>query len=51
MLVALPIKRTQDIAEIRALIELHLEKTGSVQATKLLSNWEKTTFKLVFVSA
>ncbi len=51
MVVALPIKRTQDIAEIRALIELHREKTGSVQATKLLSNWEETTLKLVRVIA
>ncbi len=51
MVVALPIKRTQDIAEVRALIELHLDKTGSVQATKLLSNWEETTLKLVRVIA
>ena len=51
MVVALPIKRTQDIAEIRALIELHLKKTGSVQATRLLSNWEETTLKLVRVIA
>ena len=49
--VALPIKRAQDIAEIRAFIELHLEKTGSVQAIKLLSNWEETTLKLVRVIA
>ncbi len=51
MVVALPIKRAQDIAEVRALIELHLEKTGSVQAAKLLSNWEETTLKLVRVIA
>lgn len=51
MVVALPIKRTQDIAKIRALIELDLEKTGNVQATKLLSNCEKTTLKLVRVIA
>lgn len=51
MVVALPIKRAQDIAEIRALIERHLDKTGSVQATKLLSNWEETTLKLVRVIA
>ncbi|MES2920746.1 MAG: glutamate synthase large subunit [Verrucomicrobiota bacterium] len=51
MVVALPIKRAQDIAEIRALIELHFAKTGSKQATKLLSNWEETTLKLVRVIA
>jgi glutamate synthase (NADPH/NADH) large chain/glutamate synthase (ferredoxin) len=51
MVVALPIKRAQDIAEIKALIELHLAKTGSVQAAKLLTNWEETTLKLVRVIA
>ena len=51
MVVALPIKRAQDIAEFRALIELHLEKTGSVQAAKLLSSWEESTRKLVRVIA
>ena len=51
MVVALPITRIQHIAEIQTLIALHLEKTGSVQATKLLSNCEKTTLKLVRVIA
>ena len=51
MVVALPVKRAQDIAEIKALIELHFTKTRSVQASKLLSNWEDTTRKLVRVIA
>ena len=51
MVVALPVKRAQDIAEIRALIELHLQKTGSVQARNLLDRWQETTTKLVRVIA
>ncbi|MES2657667.1 MAG: glutamate synthase large subunit [Verrucomicrobiota bacterium] len=51
MVVALPVRRPQDIAEIRKLIELHLEKTGSKQAEKLLAHWEETTRKLVRVIA
>jgi glutamate synthase (NADPH/NADH) large chain/glutamate synthase (ferredoxin) len=51
MVVALPVNRPQDIAEVKALIELHLAKTGSVQAQKLLSNWEETSLKLVRVIA
>ncbi len=51
MVVALPVKRAQDIAEVRSLIETHLEKTGSPQAKKLLENWEETTRKLVRVIA
>jgi glutamate synthase domain-containing protein 2/glutamate synthase domain-containing protein 1/glutamate synthase domain-containing protein 3 len=49
MVVALPISRAQDIAEAKSLIELHLQKTGSVQAAKLLANWEETVLKLVRV--
>jgi glutamate synthase (NADPH/NADH) large chain/glutamate synthase (ferredoxin) len=51
MVVALPIKRAQDIAEVKSLIETHLAHTGSPQATKLLSNWEETSRKLVRVIA
>lgn len=51
MVVALPIKRSQDIAEARALIAQHLERTGSPQAAKLLGNWDETTRKLVRVIA
>jgi glutamate synthase domain-containing protein 2/glutamate synthase domain-containing protein 3 len=49
MVVALPVKRSQDIAEVKALIELHLEKTGSKQAEKLLARWPETVRKLVRV--
>ncbi|RYD62390.1 MAG: hypothetical protein EOP84_34635, partial [Verrucomicrobiaceae bacterium] len=51
MVVALPVRRPQDFAEIKALVEQHLEKTGSPQAKKLLANWEETKLKLVRVIA
>ncbi len=51
MVVALPVRRPRDIAEIKDLIEQHLAKTGSKQAEKLLSNWEDTTLKFVRVIA
>jgi len=51
MVVALPVKRVQDIAEVKALIESHLAQTGSDQAGKLLANWEETIPKLVRVVA
>ncbi|MBK1883014.1 glutamate synthase large subunit [Luteolibacter pohnpeiensis] len=51
MVVALPIRRPQDIAEVKGLIELHAERTGSNQAKSLLANWEETTRKLVRVIA
>ncbi len=51
MIVALPVKRAQDIAEVKALIELHHERSGSVQAKALLQNWEETALKLVRVIA
>ncbi|MDP4624069.1 MAG: glutamate synthase large subunit, partial [Akkermansiaceae bacterium] len=51
MVVAMPITRPQDIAEIKALIELHLEKTGSKQAADLLADWDTTVRKLVRVIA
>jgi glutamate synthase (NADPH/NADH) large chain/glutamate synthase (ferredoxin) len=51
MVVALPIKRAQDIAEVKSLIETHLARTSSPQAQKLLSNWDETIRKLVRVIA
>ena len=51
MVVALPIKRKQDIIEAKQLIELHLQRTGSEQAAKLLSSWDETVRKLVRVIA
>jgi glutamate synthase domain-containing protein 2/glutamate synthase domain-containing protein 1/glutamate synthase domain-containing protein 3 len=51
MVVALPIRRSQDIAEVKALIEIHQQRSGSVQAKNLLANWEETTRKLVRVIA
>ncbi|MEP2775910.1 MAG: glutamate synthase large subunit [Luteolibacter sp.] len=51
MVVAMPIRRPQDFAEVKALIELHLEKTGSKQAAELLADWENTARKLVRVIA
>jgi glutamate synthase domain-containing protein 2/glutamate synthase domain-containing protein 1/glutamate synthase domain-containing protein 3 len=51
MVVALPVRRAQDIAEVKALIELHLTKTGSKQAADLLADWENTAHKLVRVIA
>jgi glutamate synthase (NADPH/NADH) large chain/glutamate synthase (ferredoxin) len=51
MVVAMPVRRPQDIAEVKSLIELHQEKTGSQQAATLLADWENTTRKLVRVIA
>jgi glutamate synthase (NADPH/NADH) large chain/glutamate synthase (ferredoxin) len=51
MVVAMPVRRPQDIAEVKSLIELHQEKTGSQQAADLLADWENTTRKLVRVIA
>jgi glutamate synthase domain-containing protein 3 len=51
MVVAMPVRRPQDIAEVKSLIELHQEKTGSKQAADLLADWPSTTRKLVRVIA
>jgi glutamate synthase domain-containing protein 2/glutamate synthase domain-containing protein 1/glutamate synthase domain-containing protein 3 len=51
MVVAMPVRRPQDIAEVKSLIELHREKTGSIQAGDLLAEWETTARKLVRVIA
>ena len=49
MVVALPIKRHQDIAEAKALIEQHHKMTGSTRAQFLLDDWEKALRKLIRV--
>ena len=49
MVVALPIKRSEDIAEAKALIEQHLSQTGSLRAQFLLDDWEKALKKLIRV--
>ena len=49
MVVALPVQRTQDIAEARELIEQHHERTGSTRAMFLLDNWETIVRKLIRV--
>jgi glutamate synthase (NADPH/NADH) large chain/glutamate synthase (ferredoxin) len=51
MVVARPVKREQDIAEVKALIEQHAEKTGSTRAEELLADWEATLPKLIRVIA
>ncbi|WP_411826098.1 glutamate synthase large subunit [Luteolibacter sp. AS25] len=49
MVVAMPIRRQVDIDEVKQLVELHLEKTGSKNAAELLADWETTVTKLVRV--
>jgi len=49
MIAALPVQREQDIAEAKALIEDHAKLTGSPRATELLTNWKKTSKKLIRV--
>ena len=49
MVVALPIQREQDIAEAKALIEAHVEKTGSQRGKELLADWSGTVNKLIRV--
>ena len=51
MVVAMPVRRPQDIAEVKSLIEIHQQKTGSKQAADLLADWETTARKLVRVIA
>ena len=51
MVVALPVRRPQDIAAVKSLIERHLQETGSPKAAALLADWEETTLKLVRVIA
>lgn len=49
MVVALPVARHQDEAEVKKLIETHLEKTGSPLAKKLLADWDETLLRLLRV--
>ena len=49
MIVALPVKRSQDIAEAKALIEEHHRQTGSPRAQHLLEDWHTTLKKLIRV--
>jgi glutamate synthase domain-containing protein 3 len=51
MVVALPVKREADVAELKALIEEHAAKTGSPRAKELLANWPAVTSKFVRVIA
>ncbi|MEN8772968.1 MAG: glutamate synthase large subunit [Akkermansiaceae bacterium] len=51
MVVARPVKREQDIAEVKSLIEEHAGKTDSPNAKELLDNWETTLTKLIRVIA
>ncbi len=51
MVVAMPVRRPQDIAEAKELIEAHAAKTGSPRAAELLANWPETVRKLVRVIA
>ena len=51
MVVARPVMRKQDIAEVKSLIEEHAGKTDSHCAKKLLENWDTTLTKLIRVIA
>jgi glutamate synthase domain-containing protein 3 len=51
MVVAMPVRRPQDIAAVKQLIEEHLELTGSPRAAQLLADWEESALKLVRVIA
>jgi len=51
MVVARPIKREQDITEVKSLIEAHAEKTGSPRAQELLADWTSTVTRLIRVIA
>jgi len=49
MVAPLPIKREQDIAEVKRLVEKHVELTGSGRATRILENWEKSVYRFIRV--
>ncbi len=49
MVVALPIKRQEDIDELKVLVETHIEKTGSPFASQLLENWDDNLRRFVRV--
>ena len=49
MVAPLPIRREQDIAKVKRLVEKHLELTGSGRAQRILANWEKSVYKFIRV--
>jgi len=49
MVVALPVKRQQDIDELKPLIEAHVEKTGSPLAQEILNHWKSALPKIIRV--
>lgn len=49
MVVALPVKRAECIDKIKALVEQHLELTGSSRAKEILADWEGSVKKFVRV--
>ena len=51
MVVALPVRRVQDLAEAKGLMIAHLDRTGSPRAKELLEKWDETATKLVRVIA
>lgn len=51
MVVALPVKRIEDIEVMKGLIERHLQETGSSRAKEMLENWDDTVRKMVRVIA
>ncbi len=51
MVVPLPVRRDQDITELKKLITDHAEKTGSPHAKALLADWDNSLKKFVRVIA
>ena len=49
MVVALPVKRSENIAEAKALIEQHYQRTKSIRAQFLLDDWKSALKKLIRV--
>lgn len=51
MIVALPVVRSQDKAELKDLIEAHAERTNSTRAKEILADWEHKLPSLIRVIA
>ncbi len=51
MVVPLPVRRAEDIAELKQLISDHAEKTGSLHAIAILADWGNSLTKFVRVIA
>ena len=49
MVAPLPVKRAEDIAECKEVIENHAEFTGSEKAKALLADWDNTVKKIIRV--